>query len=81
MKKNRVEDNTLINRLVAVPKYLELLRKYNTLETEYESLKQNVKEDLFKEKEKMLEMQINIETLRNENERLREKIKSLKSKL
>lgn len=78
MKRNRVENNTFLNRLIAVPEYLKLLRKYNTLEAKYEELRENVKEDVFKDKEKFIELQSMIEMLNNENYKLKSKVKELK---
>ena len=59
--------------------YMKLLRKYNTLETEYEVLKEEVKDDCFKRILKAIgEPEENIR-LREENARLRKKIKELKA--
>ena len=59
--------------------YMKLLKKYNTLETEYEVLKEEVKDDCFKRILKAIgEPEENIR-LREENARLRKKIKELKA--
>ena len=61
--------------------YYKLLRKYNTLETEYEVLKKDLKDDCFKRILKAIgEPEENIR-LRQENANLRKKIKELKAML
>lgn len=59
--------------------YLELQKQYNTLELKYETLKDQVKEDCFKSVVKVLSEQEEIERLKNENKKLRTKLKELKS--
>ena len=59
--------------------YIELQKKCNTLELKYETLKDQVKEECFKNILKVLSEQSDIERLRNENRKLRAKIKELKS--
>ena len=70
----------LLDKLVAIPEYLKLLKKYNTLEGEYENLKSIIQDGLLK---KYLE-EINIpeytKKLEEENEILREKLKKYKEK-
>lgn len=61
--------------------YIELQKKYNTLELEYEVLKEQVKDDCFKNILKLLSEQQTIESLRKENKKLRIKIKELKAML
>ena len=74
--KNNIEQNTLINRLIAVPFYLKLLREKNTIEGEYEALKENVEEGLFTEKEKIIQLEALVEeqsrTIKNQGERIKE---------
>lgn len=74
--RNRVEQNTLLNRLVAVPFYLKLLREKNTIEAEYEALRDNVEDELFSEKEKIITLEARIasqqKTISNLKEKLRE---------
>lgn len=80
MARYKLEKDTLLNKLVAVPKYLKLLRKCNTLETENEWLKDNIKEQLYSDRTKLIEITNINETLIKENERLREKLDLLKQK-
>lgn len=61
-----------------IKSYLELQKKYNTLELKYETLKDQVKEDCFKNVLKIVSEQIEVESLRKENKKLRIKIKELK---
>lgn len=60
--------------------YLKLLRKYNTLETKYESLKLDLQEDCFNKILEKLGEPIEIKRLREENKRLRIKLKDFKNK-
>lgn len=60
-------------------KYLKLLRKYNALELKYETLKELVKEDCFNKIINKLGEPETIKRLREENKRLRIKLKELKS--
>lgn len=61
--------------------YLKLLRKYNTLESKYESLKSDIKEDCFNKIINKLGEPIEIKRLREENKRLRIKIKEFKAEM
>ena len=74
--KNNIEQNTLINRLVAVPFYLKLLREKNTIEAEYEALKDNVEEGLFTDREKIIQLEALVEaqsrTIRNQGAKIKE---------
>ena len=64
-----------------INKYVRLLRKYNKLENEYETLKEAVKDDCFKRlMDKLGEPQEN-KRLRKENKRLRIRNKELKSQI
>ena len=58
--------------------YFKLLRKNNTLESQYESLKSEVKEDCFNKLISKLGEPYEIKRLREENKRLRLKVKELK---
>lgn len=60
--------------------YFKLLKKYNTLETKYESLKSDVEEDCFNKLLDKLGEPLEIKRLREENKRLRIKLKDLKNK-
>ncbi len=59
--------------------YMKLLRKYNTLETEYEVLKEEVKEDCFNRVLKAIGEPEENTRLREDNANLRKKIKELKN--
>ena len=61
--------------------YFKLLRKYNTLESQYESLKSEVKEDCFNKLISKLGEPYEIKRLREENKRLRIKIKEFKAEM
>ncbi len=64
-----------------VSRYVKLLRKYNKLETEYETLKEEVKDECFKTILEKLGEPLEIKRLREENKRLRIKVKDLKRKI
>lgn len=66
--KNKIETDTLLNRLVAVPFYLKLLREKNTIEGEYEVLKENVEDGLFSERERIITLEA---TVAEQRKRLR----------
>jgi len=61
-------------------KYLKLLRKYNALELKYETLQELVKEDCFNKIINKLGEPETIKRLREENKRLRIKLKDFKNK-
>lgn len=61
--------------------YFKLLRKYNTLESKYESLKSEVKEDCFNKLISKLGEPYENKRLREENKRLRIKIKEFKAEM
>lgn len=58
--------------------YIRLRKKYNTLETEYEILKEYVKNKCFDEILSKIGEPLEIKRLRSENRRLRIKNKELK---
>ena len=62
-------------------KYIKLLRKYNKLETEDESVLEYTKDDCFKKLIDKLGEPLEVKRLKDENKRLRIKVKELKSKL
>lgn len=62
-----------------IKSYIELLRKYNTLELKYETLKSQVKEECFKQVLNTLNNQLQTDRLKEENKKLRLKIKELKT--
>lgn len=61
--------------------YLKLKKKYNTLETEYEVLKEYVKNKCFDEIISKIGEPLEIKRLRSENRNLRLKNKELKKML
>ena len=61
--------------------YIKLRKKYNTLETEYEILKEYVKDKCFDEILSKIGEPLEIKRLRSENRRLRIKNKELKRML
>ena len=61
-----------------VSSYIKLLRKYNKLETEYNVLKEDVKNDCFTRLIEKLGEPLELERLREENKKLRLKNKELK---
>ena len=62
-------------------RYIKLLWKYNTLESKYESLKAEVKENCFNKLLDKIGEPLEIKRLREENKRLRIKVKELKRQL
>ena len=77
--KNKIETDTLLNRLVAVPFYLKLLREKNTIEGEYEALKENVEDGLFSERERIITLEATIAEQRKRLRAQAERIKELKA--
>lgn len=61
--------------------YIKLRRKYNTLESKYESLVEDIKNECFDKVLKAIGHPVEIKRLREENKRLRIKIKELKGKI
>ena len=62
-------------------RYIKLLRKYNTLETEHNVLLEDLKNDCFNKILEIAGQPLELKRLREENKRLRKKIKILKSSL
>lgn len=77
--KNKIETDTLLNRLVAVPFYLKLLREKNTIEGEYEVLKENVEDGLFSERERIITLEATVAEQRKRLRAQAEQIKELKA--
>lgn len=61
-----------------IPLWLKQWREINTLKLEVETLKNSIKEELYKEFMKKLGEPEDNERLRKENKRLRQQVKSLK---
>lgn len=64
--------------LDCISKYFKLLKKYNKLELQYETLKTEVKEECFKTILEKIGEPIEMKRLREENKRLRIKLKEYK---
>lgn len=64
--------------LDCISKYFKLLKKYNKLELQYETLKAEVKEECFKTILEKIGEPIEMKRLREENKRLRIKLKEYK---
>ncbi len=62
-------------------KYNQLLLEYNTLSLNYDSLVESTKSKLFKTIMKNLESDERVEYYKNENKKLRKKIKELKQQM
>lgn len=61
-----------------IPLWLQQWKEINALKLEVETLKNSIKEELYKEFMKKLGEPIEAERLRKENKRLRQQVKSLK---
>lgn len=61
-----------------IPLWLKQWREINTLKLEVETLKNSIKEELYKEFMKKLGEPADNKRLRKENKRLRQQVKSLK---
>ena len=61
-----------------IPLWLKQWREINTLKLEVETLKNSIKEELYKEFMKKMGEPADNERLRKENKRLRQRVKSLK---
>lgn len=61
-----------------VHSYAELLKKYNTLQNDYEILKELIKEDAFEKMLSNADKDLKIIKLEKDNKNLRKKIKMLK---
>ena len=61
-----------------IPIWVKQWREINTLKLEVETLKNSIKEELYKEFMKKLGESADNERLRKENKRLRQQVKSLK---
>jgi len=67
-----------MNSIDKLTRYIKLLRKYNRLETEYQVLKEYVKEECFERLIDKIGEPLELKRLREENKRLRIKLKELK---
>ncbi len=70
-----------MNSWEKLTRYIKLLRKYNKLETEYEVLRESTKEHCFDKLIDKLGEPLEVKRLREENKRLRIKVKELKNDL
>lgn len=70
-----------MNSWEKLTRYIRLLRKYNKLETEYEVLREYTKEHCFEKLIDKIGEPLEVKRLREENKRLRIKVKELKNKL
>jgi len=70
-----------MNSIDKLTRYIKLLQKYNRLETEYQVLREYVKEECFEKIIDKLGEPLKIKRLREENKRLRIKVKELKAEL
>ena len=64
-----------------IPKFVKQQIKINTLKNEVETLKNAIKDDLYKEFINQLNKPEKIEKIKNENKRLKKQIKELKESL
>lgn len=71
----------IVNRIELQQKYHELLVKYNTISLKYETLLEDTKSESYKAIMKYLEHDDQIEHYKNENKKLRNKVKELKQSL
>lgn len=74
----KFKKSTIIDKIIAVPYYLKLLKKYNTLLGEYEVLKQLTSSRLLEDYLSKASIPDDMIKLDNENIELRTKIKELK---
>lgn len=63
---------------IKIPKYIQLLRKYNRLELQYNELLEYTKDKCFDKLLDKIGEPLTIEHLRKENRQLRSKLKELK---
>lgn len=76
---NKVETfEEKMKQINKIPLWIKQQRQINTLKLEVETLKNSMKEELYKEFMKKLGEPLENERLRKENKRLRQQIKSLK---
>lgn len=76
---NKVETfEEKMKRINKIPLWIKQQRQINTLKLEVETLKNSMKEELYKEFMKKLGEPMEAERLRKENKMLRQKIKVLK---
>lgn len=71
----------MFSKVEVQQKYNELLLQYNTLSLNYDSLVEATKSKAFKTIMKNLETDERVEYYKNENKKLRKKIKELKQSL
>ena len=62
-------------------RYLKLLKKYNSVSLKYETLQNEVKEEVFKKMLEQVNVPLTLDQLKRENKQLRQKVKVLKELL
>lgn len=67
-----------INIFKKILSYKDLLKKYHTLQNEYELLLELSKNDVFNSKMEYADKDIRLKKLKEENKHLREKVKTLR---
>ncbi len=72
------DDKLKIKEKFSLLKYLKLIKKYNTLKLEFDTLKSSVQDELYKTFMDKLGEPMENEKLKSENKKLRKKIKTLK---
>ena len=70
-----------MNSIDKLTRYIKLLQKYNRLENEYQVLREYVKEECFEKIIDKIGEPLVIRRLKEENKRLRIKVKELKAEL
>lgn len=70
-----------MNSIDKLTRYIKLLQKYNRLENEYQVLREYVKEECFEKIIDKIGEPLTIKRLKEENKRLRIKVKELKTEL
>ena len=70
-----------MNSIDKLTRYIKLLQKYNRLENEYQVLREYVKEECFEKIIDKIGEPLVIKRLKEENKRLRIKLKELKTEL
>jgi len=75
---NKRYENTFINRLIAVPFYFNLLKEHNSLQTKYDTLIDQTKDEVFSDILQKASEPTEVLRYKAENKRLRKKIAAQK---